>query len=1065
MLSLMKKHQRRTHAVDLRVKHAIAPIALGQGKIHRSRLVDLLLSHVSKKVIVIAAPAGYGKTTLLADFAAHAGMPICWVRLQDDLDDAVSLARMLHASLNVKFRRLRGLPRLSAFTGLSPEALARLIGEAVETAIDEPIGIIIDDVQVANQSTEAIAFLDALAVSLPPHVTILLAGREPPELSLARLMAEGNLAGIGPQDLALTRAELVCLLAGTSPAAQHEQMADHLLETTRGWITGVLLSRELARLGPTGPTLEHRPLVYEYLASVVLSRLPETLRRFMHESSVLRTMDVNSCDVVLGVKDSAAHLGYLARKGLFVTVSENEPRSYEYHPLLRTLLLSELEASAPQRIAGLRLRAAKYHEAQHSAEEAFALYVDGGRAIQAKRVAEANARELFMAGRYKTLERWASQLRERGLSSIQLLRLVANAFVDRGRLDDAESLLKEIDELGKRRIPEGTRGAIENLRGVIALRRGRLEEVLAAVARAQELLKRGKERHLHLGMTKRLGASALISGGGDPGRAERLVREAVKHLEFSGEDYSLAQALIDLCGYQLLAGRQVDAWASISRAQDILERLGSPLPLAICCHTVALLLHQRGRIEEALGKYADAVRLATRVGSPVREAQVMFSQADLFSELRLYRHAGELYERAMDLASTSGDSETLGLGCVRIGVLHRRAGNGVLAEGWFKRAEEFGARETRLGVSITLQRAALGLHAAPRESVTRLGALVQGREGKLDVYDLSLAKFLLSYAYDRRGQRETARTYFQDALTSARATGAEQAIAGEANCDEALRAFAERMRGEGSGVMRVLEQVRLMRDVARQFEDVTLPHEQSGRLEVRGFGRGEIRYSGALLKGLKPLHRDILHYIVDRVRANRDHLAEEFWPDHPAGRQAANLHMAIYSLRKSLGRDRLVFDGRYYSLAESTEVVYDVSGFEGAATAALRLPPGDPRRYFALTEAANSYGGRFLENLDYGWSSTKRRSLENLFLQVADLYAEEALRRGNPAAAIEVLGRALLIDPLRDELNIGYIEALGIVGRRQELVAHYAKYVKLLGEEMGLDPSPKVRSIYMRMIG
>ena len=1050
---------------DLRVKHAIAPIVLGRGKIHRARLVDLLLSHVSKKVIVIAAPAGYGKTTLLADFAAHAGIPTCWVRLQEDLDDAVSVARLLHSSLNMRFRRLNGSPKLSAFRGLSPEALARLIGDAVEMAIEKPFVIIIDDVQLANQSKEVIAFLDTLALSLPPHATILLAGREPPELSLARLMAEGNLAGLGPQDLALTRAELMSLLVGAAPAEQHEEMADRLLETTRGWITGVLLSRELARVSPTAPSLEQRPLVYEYLASVVLSRLPADLRRFMHESSVVRTMSVSSCDDVLGVKDSAAHLGQLARKGLFVTVSEDAPRSYEYHPLLRTLLLSELAASAPKRLAQLRLRAARRYEAEHSPEESFALYIDAGRPAQAKRIAEASAGEMFRTGRYKVLERWASQIRDSGLASIPLLRLVANTCVDRGRLDHAEALLVEIDQLAGRRLPYETRGAIENLRGVIALRRGNLKEAMSAVARGRRLLEHSKDAYLHIGMNKRLGALATASGGNDMRKAEALGSEAVKYLELARDDFSLAQVLIDLYGYQLLAGKPIDAWHSITRAQAILERLGSPLPLAVCSHNVALMLHQNGRIEEALLRFAEAVRLANRAGSPVREAQAMFSQADLFCDLRLYREAGELYERGLDLAATSGDLETLGVGCMRIGVLHRRAGNAALAEGWLTRAEEFGGRGTRLGLAISLQRAILRLGSRPHESVLLLAQLIAGKRGVLDVFDLALARFMLSYAYDKRGDRENAHLYLLEALTTAKATGAEQSIVGEVNCGDPIYDFVARMRGLTPDLLRIGERIQLIRDVARRFEEQPQREPKEGKLEVRGFGKSSIKYGSSELKGQKPLHRAILHYVVDRQRAERDLLAEEFWPDHPAGRQGANLHMAIYSLRKALGRENLVFDGQFYSLGDSLLVEYDVAQFERAASTALRLPPGDPRRYFGLTEAVNSYGGRFLEDADYTWCTSRRSSLEKLFLQVVDLYAEEAMRRGNTPGVIDILARALQIDPLRDGLNVKYIEALAMQGRRQEAVGHYARYARLLSEELGLDPSAEVRLAYARMIG
>lgn len=1062
---LGKLARRGKQVVDLQVRHAIAPVAFGRDKIHRSRLVDLLLSNLSRKLTVIAAPAGYGKTTLLSDFAAHIDIPVCWIRIHEGIDDPTSLARVLHASLTQRFRRLKGSTRASALVGLSPQALARVLAESVETAVDEPFAILIDDVHIANKSKEALAFLDAVVTSFPSHVTILAAGREPPEVSLARLMAEGSLAGLGPQDLALTRDELASLLALSGPRENLLELTDELLETTRGWITGVLLSREMARVGPARSGLGQRPMVFEYLASVVLSRLPTDLRRFMQESSVLRTMDASSCNDVLSLKNSEVYLGQLSKRGLFVTVSDNVPRSYQYHPLLREVLLNELEAGGPAKVAGLRVKAAKYYVQHGVPEEAFTLYIDGGRPAEAKRVAETHGRELYKAGRYKTLENWGEQLRRIGSSSILLLRLVANTFVDSGRLDKAEAILQEIDSLVSPKIAADARGAIENLRGSIALRKGNLSEVRASVARAQALLKRGKERYLHIGMSKRLEALAVSAAGGDLAAAEGLATQAVKNLETAHEEFSLAQALIDLFGFQLLRGKPIDAWHSITRAQHILERFGSPLPLAVCGHNVAVLLHQRGRIEEALLKFVEAIRLAHLADAPIREAQVMFSQADLFSDLRMYRQAAEVYEGALDLASASGDTETLGSGCLRIGVLHRRAGNPALAEAWLARSEGFSGGMGRTYLGVTLQRAILQLPNSPVQGGTTLAKLVDAKRGSLDVYDLATAEFFLSYALDRQGAMEESKSVLREALITARTTGSDQAIIGEANSTEWAFEFAQRMQRDHSDMARILERVHLMREAASQFEESPKESPESGRLVVRGFARGSVRHSGRELRGLRPLHRDILYYLVDQHRADRDQMAEEFWPDHQPGRQAANLHMAIYSLRKALGREMLVFDGRFYSLSESLAVEYDVAKFERAASTALRLPPGDPRRYFALTEAVNSYGGRFLENLDYAWSSSRRRTLESLFLELADLFAEEGMRRGNTATAIDVLGRALLIDPLRDGLNVKYLEALALLGRRQELVGHYSRYVKLLSEELGLDPSPEVRSVYMRMIG
>jgi len=129
------------------------------------------------------------------------------------------------------------------------------------------------------------------------------------------------------------------------------------------------------------------------------------------------------------------------------------------------------------------------------------------------------------------------------------------------------------------------------------------------------------------------------------------------------------------------------------------------------------------------------------------------------------------------------------------------------------------------------------------------------------------------------------------------------------------------------------------------------------------------------------------------------------------------------------------------------------------------LPRGDPRRFFALTEAINSYGGRFLGEFASDWVLERRRELEGRFLDLLLQHGEEALVRDQPLRAVNSLRRALTIDSYRDDLNMLYLEALGRLERRSEIVAHYQTYVRLLADELGLDPPDSLRELYTRLIG
>jgi LuxR family maltose regulon positive regulatory protein len=340
--------------LDSVLRHSISPPSFDRTKLSRHRLVDAIHANIPRKLIVIAAPAGYGKTTLLSDFSAHTEMPVCWVRLTEADSDAMRLATVLAASLEKRFRRLAGKFDLTRLAGSLPEAIARAMAEVIDIHVSNTFVIALDDVHLINHSSAATSFLDAFLEVQPENVTLIASGREVIEVSLARLMAEGDLAGFGPQDLALTKQELIDLAQVQAGIELDEQEADRLINETRGWITGVLLSGKLSSAGLSALIQDPRPMVYEYMASVVLNRQPDDLRRFMINSSVFPVMTAEGCDFLLQQDSSHQFLHRIVRGGMFVTSTDEIPRTYEYHPQFRRFLLELLESADRKLLIFLR---------------------------------------------------------------------------------------------------------------------------------------------------------------------------------------------------------------------------------------------------------------------------------------------------------------------------------------------------------------------------------------------------------------------------------------------------------------------------------------------------------------------------------------------------------------------------------------------------------------------------------------------------------------------------------------------------------------------------------------
>jgi LuxR family maltose regulon positive regulatory protein len=1046
--------------IDSVIRHAITAPIFDRTKIHRERLVDDIHSNVPRKLIAIAAPPGYGKTTLLADFTANTELPVCWVRTSEADRDVFRLAEILNASLQKRFRRMRQKIDLENLAGASPEALAGVFATSIDETVGEPFVVIFDDVHHINSSRSAIRFLDSFLEVMPDQITVIASGREVVEVSLASLMAEGNLAGLGPQDLALTESEIIELAESQSGMVITPQTASRILDETRGWITGLLLSGELSGEESPMPILNARPMVYEYLASVVLNRQADDLRRFMLDASVFPVMTVAACDEVLRRDDSHKYLTRLVREGLFVSATNETPRTYEFHPVFREFLVESQAGADRKRLRSLQIRAADYFADNGFPEYALPIYIDAGATRRAAVLAEKWAQEIFWRGRWQTLEEWAGKLSETGEAFPRVHMLLAQAYTDQGKLDQAGESLGRARAALTEKSTKSDRALAEIIRGFIALRQGKWEEVRQAARDGQSILgsRRSRQRSADC---QRLEAWALAMMDGDFARSVQLAQQAAGLLNDTRYEYSYAATLLDLANFQLLGGEPDASYASSLQAHEVFMRLGAPFPLAVSYNNLGFIAHLSGRYQQAMELYNSGLKFARQAGSPLDEMNILFGQADLFSDLDLALQAAELYGQGLTIAIQLDDVDQIVYGCLQTSLLHRRKGNLTLAHEWIKRAISL-SEGSSLPEQGQIQLASLEL--ASRPDYVHSTAARMAMDSSLEASTKTLAYLLIAQASFLRGEFDSAIDEFEAALVYSSTNGTEQYLAGELAFDPKMREFL-RSRFGGTPVFAIImRRIETMRVIAQQYQELDEEGDTAEKLYFFALGRSTIRSVEEEDYDLRPLPRELLFYLLDHQRIERDVLLDTFWPHYAPGRQVANLHTAIYSLRRTLGRDAILHEGSVYILSPELSLDYDVHRFERAAEVADGLPPGDPRRMFALTEAINSYSGPFLPEFTSEWVVQRRRGLELLYLDLLALHATEALVRDQPDRAIKTLRRALAIDPYRDDTNLQLLEALGRLGRRSEIVDHYQRYVRLLSHELGLDPSDAVRNLYTRLI-
>jgi len=381
---------------------------LRPGTVSRTALVNRLRATTAASVAMLAAPAGYGKTTLLAQWAERETRPFAWLNLDERDNDPVVLLRHMVVALERDEPVEQGVidALRSPRTTVWARALPRL---AAELAARSPIVLVLDDFNVLR-SKESLEVVRALIDDEAEGSLLVVAGRVPPRLPLAPLRVTGRLVELYSPDLALTKREAKLLLRATGTRLS-DARTDELIEQCEGWAAALYLAALSIRDGehtgtePSSLRGDDRYLA-DYFRSEYLSRLRPGALRFLRRTSVLDRMCGPLCDAVLRDEGSAQELERIERANLFVVPLDNRRLWYRYHHLFRELLQRELAENEPKLVPILHGRAANWFEKTGDRQSALEHAHAAGDIDRAAEILAAIAFPLYYSGRVATLEHW-----------------------------------------------------------------------------------------------------------------------------------------------------------------------------------------------------------------------------------------------------------------------------------------------------------------------------------------------------------------------------------------------------------------------------------------------------------------------------------------------------------------------------------------------------------------------------------------------------------------------------------------------------------------------------------
>jgi len=593
----------------------------------RWRLIEQLSAALTSKLTLVSAPAGFGKSTLLASWGKQVeAASIAWLSLDENDNDLVRFLTYFVAALQTINQEIgEGILTVlqSPGTPNSDIILTNLLNEITEHP--DEIVLILDDYHVIDKKAinQILVFL---LDHLPPNLHLIIATREDPLLSLSRLRARGQLTELRAADLRFTPAEAAEFLNQVMGLALSVEEISALEARTEGWITGL----QMAALSMQGRadtssfiqafTGSHH-FILDYLIEEVLQRQSEHVRNFLLETSILDRLCGSLCDAVTEnvsrQQDGKAMLEALDRENLFVVPLDDQRLWYRYHHLFADVLRTRLQERQPDQIAALHQRASEWYEGQNLPADAIrhALVTeDFDRAADLAELAWPEWRESFYS---ITWLGWVRDLPDELVRTRPVLCVnYAWAHLNAGELEAAETRLQDAERWIDPSTPT----------------QSRLDEVV--IVDEEQL----QELPIMLSAARTYHAQAI---GDLPG----TVKYAQQTLNLMPEgDHAERGTATALLGLSQWASGDIEA-AHQTFADGLAEM--KPLDVIIGTFVLAEMKMTLGFLHEAISTCEHALRLAAEHGKPMP-----IGTEDVYSGLsELHRETGDLEAAAQDLVN------------------------------------------------------------------------------------------------------------------------------------------------------------------------------------------------------------------------------------------------------------------------------------------------------------------------------------------------------------------------------------------------------------------------------
>ncbi len=1085
--------------------------------LHRASLIQKLNEVIdspvaesfSYKLILLCAPAGYGKTLLLTDFARRTSISCCWYFFDHVDIDAQTFINTILMSIRQRFPHFgKGLDSLLARTmpvlpnlpqpSFSFEELVNALLAAVEAEIAERFAIFFCNYHEISQSKSINALMKRFLEHLPAQCIVVIESRTIPHLEVASLITQRQILSLGRTILRFTPQDIrdLALLQGNTPPSETE--AEQIVATFDGWIAGILLGTHLGDIqflntllsSPAHPPLHmvegSRKELFAYLLTEVFSHDLATYT-FLQDAVVLQYMVPSLCNDLLSIHDADERLHYLEQQGLFVIRSgEGLGIIYTCHPLVREVLSDALHRQSPERFALLHQRAAELFHAAGDHNQAIYHALQANAWHLAESIIIAAQEQMLAQGQVEILARWIDDL----LSVVTLLHptvLLARTKIylllgeHAHALDTLDATFKAIAD----RVSSANMDDVPILQAEANLLRSKVLFQKGDYSQAQALCQNVldtisvDEMSLRAEAYMRLGIGANLLGDFHTGimslqQALHLWGRDTKTRQ-TAELHSALASIYGLIGNFALAEHHLtraltcwdylhNAWGSI----DNLMRMG-------------LIKHYQGGFIEAEAHFTQALKLSR---GPLHfqreEASILVNLGELYQAQGLYDQALTCLDNGLALALQIQDTSLTNYAFRMLAMTYLLMGD--ISTALLLVAEIDLHMENTGGISY---------ERALRELIYGTILMYEGRFAEAHACLLSIEGTLRQMSLRREqvqlslriaacqfalGERAEALRRIEELVTTTWHANLEDFITTELHRLPELEQFiitqqeAAHIRTYLNSKSKVPVEQDTSEGSARIPSAVAVsPRSHRPALRIQALGEPAITLDDVPVTHWHLARAmELVFFLLARgCPVHKEQIFVALWPE-TGGQIEQTLRTNVYYARKVLGEKAIVYQAGTYELKLTPlyKIVYDVALFQDHYTQAKKALKAENTALArdGLLKTIDLYQGNYVQSFYSDWCISLRDELRQTYLDARHFLAQIAWSQEHIDESLSHWKHMLIVDRCLEEAHAGLMRCYQRQGKRGLALRQYQRCTETLKSELGVEPGPTLQKLYQHLI-